>query len=52
MSTVSFWEAPQTVLQDECGVTRREVEPYGRRSVLELMARQSEVRIFTADYGD
>jgi hypothetical protein len=35
---VSFWEAPQTVPQRECGVTRREVEPYGRRSVFELIA--------------
>jgi hypothetical protein len=26
-STVSFWEALQTVPQRECGVTRREVEP-------------------------
>ncbi|KAF7354389.1 Glucan 1,3-beta-glucosidase [Mycena venus] len=42
-STVTFWEAPQTVPQGECGVTRREVEPYDRHSVLELMARQSEV---------
>ncbi|KAJ6556359.1 pectate lyase superfamily protein-domain-containing protein [Mycena capillaripes] len=44
-STVSFWEAPQTVPQGQCGVARREVEPYAHldlRSLLEFITRQSE----------